>query len=186
MQIPGDKEELHLLFVGRISYGKGVQYLLKAVRHLLDQGCSVSGTIVGDGWYAEKLRALCAQLGIERSIRFAGQVPGTEMDAFYDTADIVVVPSVWPEPAGLVVPEARRRGKPVVVFDAGGLPEWQAHMDGIYVAGHADVANLAQTITDAAFGKPGTRNARAGSGRLDLIDDLRGFIQLIRKEAARL
>lgn len=192
---PGDDQELRLLFVGRVNYGKGVQYLLRAIRHLLDRGRSVYGTIVGDGWYMEKLRKLSRELGIEGRVQFVGQTPGAEMDAVYDNADIVVVPSVWPEPAGLVVPEARKRGKPVVVFDAGGLSEWQSFMDGVYIARHGDAHKLADAIVEAAAGRSATPKkqrdhsppsvaAVKASERIDLIEDLHRVQPFIRKEAA--
>ena len=38
--------------------------------------------------------------------------------------DVVVMPSLWPEPFGLVGLEANRRGVPVVAFATGGIPEW--------------------------------------------------------------
>lgn len=144
------KEELELLYVGRINYTKGVQYLLRAVRRLLDGGHRVRATIVGDGWFTDKMKALALELGLRGEVVFTGHVSGSAIDAYYDKADMLVVPSVWPEPAGLVVPEARRRGKPVVVFDAGGLSEWQSYMDGVYTAKHANIQDLAETIIKAS------------------------------------
>ena len=116
---PTDRHDsLRLLFAGRVVYGKGAQYFLDAVRLLVDRCVSVDATIVGDGWYMEKLKRRCEELGLSRRVRFVGQVPGWAMNEWYDQADVLVVPSIWPEPAGLVVPEGRLRGKPVVVFDS--------------------------------------------------------------------
>jgi glycosyltransferase involved in cell wall biosynthesis len=38
--------------------------------------------------------------------------------------DLLVVPSIWPEPFGAVGPAALRRGVPAAAFAAGGIPEW--------------------------------------------------------------
>ncbi|MFC3801783.1 glycosyltransferase family 4 protein [Cohnella sp. GCM10012308] len=182
------KEELELLYVGRINYTKGVQYLLRAVRRLLDNGHRVRATIVGDGWFTDKMRALALELGLRREIVFTGHVSGSAIDAYYDKADMLVVPSVWPEPAGLVVPEARRRGKPVVVFDAGGLPEWQAYMDGVFTAKHADVEDLAETILEASADDFSKENAipihTDADKRTNLIEDLVAMSLALGKEAA--
>jgi glycosyltransferase involved in cell wall biosynthesis len=49
------------------------------------------------------------------------------MEAHYARARVVVVPSLWPEPFGLVGVEAMARGRPVVGIDRGGIREWLAH-----------------------------------------------------------
>ena len=48
------------------------------------------------------------------------------MAALYDRARLVVVPSRWPEPFGMVGVEAMRRARPVVGARHGGIPEWLA------------------------------------------------------------
>jgi glycosyltransferase involved in cell wall biosynthesis len=49
------------------------------------------------------------------------------MPAIYDSGRIVVVPSLWPEPFGMVGIEAMRRARPVVGARHGGIPEWLTH-----------------------------------------------------------
>ena len=46
-----------------------------------------------------------------------------------DHADLLLVPSLWPEPFGMVGVEAARRGVPAVAFAVGGIPEWL--IDGV-------------------------------------------------------
>ncbi|OXM13720.1 glycosyltransferase family 4 protein [Paenibacillus herberti] len=142
----GSGEALHILFCGRLVYYKGVQDMIQAIDVLNRQGINIMATIVGEGWYENKLKVLVAKLGLESKIIFAGRVPGKEVDSWYDKADAVVVPSIWPEPAGLVVPEARRRGKSVIVYDAGGLGEWKGYLDGIQVVPRGDVEALATAM----------------------------------------
>jgi len=44
--------------------------------------------------------------------------------AAIDDAAAVAVPSLWPEPFGLIGIEAQARGRPAVGYDVGGIPEW--------------------------------------------------------------
>ncbi len=139
-----DGHTINLLYVGRISYSKGLQYLLRALA-LLDSRFTC--VIVGDGWYLGAVQKLAAKLHVADRIRFVGSLNGNELTTQYERADALVVPSIYPEPAGLVVPEARQYGLPVIVTDAGGLPEWRLrYPDAIYVARRADPRSLASEI----------------------------------------
>ncbi|HEV2147384.1 MAG TPA: glycosyltransferase, partial [Longimicrobiaceae bacterium] len=66
------------------------------------------------------------------SVEFTGWVGDDGMDALFARTDLLVVPSLWPEPFGLVGPEAGLRGVPAAAFAAGGIPDWL--VDG--VGGH--------------------------------------------------
>ncbi|WP_217594908.1 glycosyltransferase family 4 protein [Cohnella sp. GbtcB17] len=167
-----ERKTLQVLYVGRLVHYKGVQDLVKAVRELDVRGFDVHATIVGDGWYERELKQLTEKLAVNHRVRFAGRVAGSEVDGWYDRADVVVVPSIWPEPAGLVVPEARRRGKPVIVYDSGGLGEWRRYMDGIAVVPRGDVSRLADAIVRT--GEGGAADAKAGiANRADIVDELK-------------
>lgn len=144
--LPEPKNEIKLLYVGRLVYSKGVQYLLHAVRLLVQKGFQVDCSIIGEGWYKQELENLSERLELSGSVKFVGWIPGKDINKWYVNTDVLVVPSIYPEPAGLVVPEARTMGKPVVVFDSGGLPEWADFMDGVYVARRADAEHLADTL----------------------------------------
>jgi glycosyltransferase involved in cell wall biosynthesis len=118
-----------LLFLGRMELLKGGQVLLEAlplVRAALP-GQPLHVTLAGDGrdraaWerQAARLQGQDASL----TIAFTGWVGGERLEALYDEADLVVVPSLWPEPFGLVGPEAAQRGVPVAAFSVGGISEW--------------------------------------------------------------
>jgi glycosyltransferase involved in cell wall biosynthesis len=139
-----DGRTMNLLFVGRISYNKGLQYLVRALA-LLDR--QFTCVIVGDGWYLGAVQKLAAELHLAQRIRFLGPLHGDELNAQYERADALVVPSIWPEPAALVVPEAWQFGLPIIVTDGGGLPEWRLrYPDAIYVAQRADARSLASEI----------------------------------------
>jgi glycosyltransferase involved in cell wall biosynthesis len=132
-----------ILFVGRITYNKGLQYLLKALARLESM---FRLEVAGQGWYLERAESLAQDLGIRERTLFLGNVVGADLTRAYERSDVVVIPSIWPEPVGLVVGEARMLGVPVVVTDAGGLPEWADGDPGVVVAPRADAAGLAAVI----------------------------------------
>jgi hypothetical protein len=55
------------------------------------------------------------------------------------------------------------------------LPEWASLMDGVYVARHADAADLADRIVEAAVGRRERTACTRKRQRIDLIDDLRNW-----------
>jgi glycosyltransferase involved in cell wall biosynthesis len=113
----------HVLFVGRLTHEKGVDFLFDALARLTgDWTC----TVVGDGMAAGKLRADAARRGISGRITFAGWLNGRALEAEFEAASVVAVPSRWPEPFGIVGIEAMAHRRPVVAFRVGGIPDWLA------------------------------------------------------------
>ena len=137
------RDAVQVLFVGRVVYNKGLQYLLRAFADL-DEVYRLE--VAGDGWFAPSAREMAQALGVSGRTRFRGNLVGTELEAAYRLADIVVVPSLCPEPVGLVVGEARRHSVPVIVSDAGGLAEWANGDPGVVVVPRADAPALAAAI----------------------------------------
>lgn len=124
---PGEPPPLpaapRLLFAGRIETGKGLDLLLSA----LPQAPGAELEVVGDGGQRGGAEALARRLGLADRVRFVGWRSAEEIGAHYARSRIVVVPSVWPEPFGLVGTEAMARGRPVVGIDRGGIRDWLAH-----------------------------------------------------------
>jgi glycosyltransferase involved in cell wall biosynthesis len=58
---------------------------------------------------------------------FPGWLDSTRRLAALAHASVLAVPSVWPEPFGLVGLEAAARGVPAVAFDTGGIRQWLHH-----------------------------------------------------------
>lgn len=112
-----DQKESFVLFAGRLESYKGVHVLLEAAKHL-PKGTEI--WIAGTGPDEERLKAMIPR---GASIRFLGFVPGNELWRLMRRARVVVVPSLWHEPFGLVALEAMSQGTPVIVSKRGGLPE---------------------------------------------------------------
>jgi len=122
-----------LLFVGRMELLKGGGTLLKALPLVAVQlGQKIELTLAGDGpqrqsWErkASKLHTRYSQL----EFRFTGWLDKQRLDQTYSQTDLLVVPSLWPEPFGRVGPEAGLHGIPAVAFDVGGVSDWL--IDGV-------------------------------------------------------
>ena len=67
---------------------------------------------------------LASKLKISDRVVFTGRVDHEKLESYYAAARLVVVPSRWPEPFGMVGIEAMARGRPVVAFDTGGIGDW--------------------------------------------------------------
>ncbi len=153
--------EPSILFVGQLIRGKGVDLLLRAMA-LLDGPSPV--TIVGTGNAEDKLRALSAELGLEDRVDFAGWIGRDRIGEFYGASSVVVVPSRWPEPFGMVGIEAMSLGRPVIAFGVGGIPDWLEHEKTGLVVGEQDVEGLARAL-DRVLSDPSLASALGGRGR---------------------
>jgi len=123
----------HLVFAGRMDPLKGGEELLRAAAIAHAQlGSSVRITLAGDGSqrarWEETGRGLTARHdGL--SIHFTGWLGPAGVARLLATADALAMPSLWPEPFGLIGQEANRQGVPVVAYATGGIPEWL--VDGV-------------------------------------------------------
>jgi glycosyltransferase involved in cell wall biosynthesis len=155
-------ENVTVLFVGRLYEVKGPQYLLTALDHI-DVPCRA--VFVGDGPGLEPLKRAATRLSPRHPVEFAGWVHQHEVQRFYQQARVVVVPSVWPEPFGLVGVEALQYGKPVVAFDVGGISEWLKHGFNGFLVAPKDAPGLAAAIkrilVDGQLAEEMGRHARA-------------------------
>ena len=171
-------DDPHILYVGQLIRGKGVDLLLQAFKGL---PCDFRATIVGTGNAESKLKALCNELGLDNRVKFSGWVRNEDLGHFYSKAKVVVVPSRWPEPFGMIGLEAMHHGRPVVAFDVGGIPDWLDHMvTGLLVPeqdegafGKALQKILGESRLAARLGQNGLRRVRdyyAFEGYLDRLE----------------
>jgi glycosyltransferase involved in cell wall biosynthesis len=96
---------------------KGVDVLLRAAADL----AGIELVILGDGPELPRLRELATHLGIAETTRFLGWVPPETVQRELSDSTLLAVPSLWPEPFGLVALEAAALGVPVVASSVGGL-----------------------------------------------------------------
>ena len=114
-------EEKIIFFVGRMVREKGVQVLIESLPKVRWGYHDAKLLIVGGG-QRQHLVNLASYLGMERHVYFTGFVPDEDLMKIFGIIDIACFPSLY-EPFGIVALEAMAVGAPVVVSDAGGLPE---------------------------------------------------------------
>jgi glycosyltransferase involved in cell wall biosynthesis len=156
-----------VLFAGQIVRGKGVDLLLRALAKL---NVPFECLILGEGNHRRYCQRLCARLNLADRVQFRGFVPPDELQTFYLDASVFVVPSVWPEPFGMVGPEAMRFGLPVVAFDSGGIKEWLIHAENGFLAPWMDTNSFASRIEELLRNKElGRRMGRNGRERVNRV-----------------
>lgn len=103
-----------VLFVGRLIYYKGVEYLIRAMKNVAG-----SLVVIGDGPLQESLLSLAKDTGVAHKVHFLGKgLSDAEMVAYYHACDVFVLPSVEnTEGFGIVQLEAMACGRPVVNTD---------------------------------------------------------------------
>jgi D-inositol-3-phosphate glycosyltransferase len=114
-----------LLFVGRVERRKGVATAVRALNHLPPEA-----TLVIDGpvepAYMPELQAVIVEEGVQRRVQLRESLRA-ELRSVYTGADVVVFPSEWAEPFGLVPIEAMACDTPVVATGTGGSREFLVH-----------------------------------------------------------
>jgi len=120
---PGDKL---VFFVGRLVYEKGVQTVIEAMTLILNKIPNVTFVVAGSGPHMNQLKSLVDVFNLEDKVKFTGHIDTDMLSAFYKSADLTVVPSLY-EPFGMVVLESMAMGTPTIVADTGGLSEIVVH-----------------------------------------------------------
>jgi glycosyltransferase involved in cell wall biosynthesis len=119
----GIPRERELVFVGRLVSDKGVDLLIEALAWLRKEGLRPGLTIVGEGPELPALQEMVVAKNLESQVRFLGYKTGPALVELLNQHMIMVVPSRWPEPFGLVAVEGIASGCVVVGSEDGGLKE---------------------------------------------------------------
>jgi glycosyltransferase involved in cell wall biosynthesis len=180
-----------LLFLGRMDRLKGGQVLIDALPYVSDAlGQTLHITFAGDGrmrktWERHAARVQARTPGLKFS--FAGWVKGNERDSLWNSCDLLVVPSVWPEPFGLVGPEAGLHGVPIAAFAVGGIPHWLT--DGVNGCLAPDDPPTSEGLAEAilrCLSDPATyanlqRGAMVMARRFNMQNHLAGLVKIFEE-----
>lgn len=119
---------IDVLFLGRLTPLKGPQELLRAIASIADESGrpSLRVVIAGEGQARGALEREARAIQSRRpiSIEFTGWADDAARSALLARSRVLAVPSLWPEPFGLVGLEGGIHGVPAVGFDVGGVREW--------------------------------------------------------------
>ncbi|MCD5409931.1 MAG: glycosyltransferase family 4 protein [Methanocellales archaeon] len=109
------KRDPTVLFVGRITASKGLNYLVHAVPKVLEEIPDVRFMIVGEGEEKENLIQLTKECGVENHVSFMGFIPSESLEEVYQCAGVLVLPSISRlEAFGIVLLEAMACATPVI------------------------------------------------------------------------
>lgn len=162
--VPPDRPRI--VFSGKLTSIKAPEILLEAFARLSEPKATLC--YVGDGPLHAMLENRARVLGVTARVCFAGFRNQRELPAFYDAADVLVLPSRR-EPWGLVVNEAMNAGRAIVVSDrVGAGPDLVRPGENGGIVPVDDVDRLAAALADA-LASP-ARNAALGRRSLEIIE----------------
>jgi glycosyltransferase involved in cell wall biosynthesis len=122
---------IKLLCVGRLVNNKGIEIAIKAVNQLKIENSEkdIVLDIFGDGdvKYVNELKKLVNSFGLASNIKFMNVIPNETMITKYSDYNLLLFPSIWEEPLGVVALEAMAKAVPVVASEIGGIPEMVKH-----------------------------------------------------------
>lgn len=152
-----------VLYHGRITIQKGVDYFVTAAKRVLEVEPNVVFVISGWGDLEQQIMHQVAAAGLSGKVLFAGALWEEERDRMYQSADLLVMPSVS-EPFGLVPLEALQHGTPSLISKQSGVGEVMAH---VLKVDFWDVDEMANQIV-AALRYPALNRQLVTQGRFQL------------------
>jgi glycosyltransferase involved in cell wall biosynthesis len=155
----GHSTRRRVVFAGRVIAPKGVAVLIHAARSV-----EAEFVICGDGWRLDAMRRLVRRSGLESRVRFTGWLGPDQLAEELAEASVVALPSLWPEPFGLVGIEAFAAGRPVVASATGGVGDWlEDGVSGVCVR-PGDRRALARALNEL-LDDPARQAAMGAAGR---------------------
>lgn len=124
--LPRNNDAIHLIYIGRFDLLKGGHLLFEALPELeATLKRPILLRMLGSGPAADEWKNLSQKVSSQTiRVEFPGWVDRAQKDASLANSDLLVVPSIWPEPFGQVGLEAAQLGVPGISFDLGGIHAW--------------------------------------------------------------
>lgn len=145
------KNDYIIIFTGRIIPEKGVLELINALNFINDD--SIKLLIIGSANFADKTSSTYEKKVYNQvqkfgsRVKFTGYISNEELYKYYSIASVAVVPSMWDEPAGLVVVEAMAAGVPLITTGSGGIQEYVNENAALFVERNDSISSaIAQAI----------------------------------------
>ncbi|MBS1604114.1 MAG: glycosyltransferase family 4 protein [Bacteroidetes bacterium] len=153
---------VNIVYSGRLTKVKGVHLLGELMQPLMSADLNIVLHILGDGPLKDSLMKSQALSG--PNVVFHGWLDQSGVQEIYEDADIVLIPSIYPDNFPIVCIEALCFGKPVIVFKVGGLPEMIS--DGIngFVIAPGDLKAMRERVLQLVVDKD-KRRAMGAEGR---------------------
>lgn len=166
-----DENKKIIMLPARPTLWKGQEVMIAAMAKLThkDAVLILVGAGAGRDAFQSKLMAVIANYKMQGRVILAPET--NDMPAAMMLADVVVMPSLTPEPFGRVAIEAQAMGRPVVAFDHGGAVESIIAGTTGWLAKPADVDDLATAVDTALSLKPRARQQYSKRARQHVLDD---------------
>lgn len=194
-KIEQDKNEIVILFTGRLQQSKGVKLLIEVFIEILEMGVNnIKLLIVGNSGFADSKKSKFIQdievlskkaLG---KIDFTGYIDYSKIHEVYHLADIAVFPSLAPEAFPLTTIEALASGLPIIVSDAGGMPEGIDEKCGVVIKREGNMKKelkieLLKLIRDKDLRVKMSLEATKRSKKFNDIEYYKSFVSILNKVA---
>jgi colanic acid/amylovoran biosynthesis glycosyltransferase len=142
---------LRLLTVARLNEVKGIEFALRAVGLVKQQGIDCAYRVIGEGPLRRHLEEVAQRLGIEGEVQFLGAIPHEQVLSYYEDAHVFLLPGIATdageeEGQGIVLAEAQAAGLPVVATRVGGMPECVPDAAAEFLVPQRDAAAIAAAI----------------------------------------
>ena len=139
-----------ILFVGRLSDQKGVQYLVDSMQYVTKSDSDAKLLIIGSGPYESTLIQKTKKIGMWDYVEFLGPKSSKEIAGYYNFCDVFVLPSLsnntGTESLGLSLLEAMASGCAVIGTKVGGIPNVISNNHNGLIIGHKDALGLSKAM----------------------------------------
>ena len=185
-----DNEDIVIGFTGRLIPEKGIKELLLAIKNLKIPK-KIKVIIIGSATFGQKSKSdyeeeiKLLSNSMNKNIIYTGYIHNSNIPKINSIVDISVVPSIWEEPAGLVVLEALSLGIPLIVTDSGGISEYINDECAITVKRDENLINnlsnsLEKLIMDDELRIKMSIKAREQGVKFDITKYYEDFIKIIK------
>ena len=172
--------ESTIVFMGRMTTLKGGDMLIRATHRAAAQlGQAVAITMIGDGPKKSEWESLAQRLNLAAS--FTGWMNESRW-THVRSASVVAMPSLWPEPFGLVGLEAGALGVPAVAVATGGIGQWLTDgVNGVAVPPPADERTFGDALARVLGDRTQLAALRAGAYRVAQSKTVTGHVDRLEQ-----
>lgn len=178
------KDSFLIGIFSRIEPWKGQHIVIKSIHPILQRSKNVKLMIFGNHYtnkgkkYFEYLKSLVKDLEIENAVLFPGWIKN--LNDVYNEFDLVILPSIDPEPLGRVVIEAMAAGRPVIATNLGGSRECILNNESGFLVKENDVSSMGDAILKILESKNlGNKLGNNGRERVEKIFNIKIIINQI-------
>ncbi len=141
---PINKNKMTFFAAGVFTKSKGFGYLIESFIKALEDNDEIELRIAGDGSHRKSVKKKITKN--QKNIKLIGRIRPEDMRGEYEKADVVVVPSLWPEPLSRIIFESFSVGRPVIATKTGGSPELVKDNETGFLVGPQNINEMRDAI----------------------------------------